>query len=74
MGLQEYYFTHVDLITEHDCQVFCKSSYLFKKIELFAMYFTFLSTILEEESDMLKFEAGLPEEKRKNVYFVKKKS
>ena len=68
------HFTHLDLITEHDCQVFCKSSYLFNKIELFTMYFTFLSTLLEEEWDMLKFEAGLPEEKTKNVYFVKKNS
>lgn len=38
------------------------------------MYLSFLSTILEEEWDMLKFEAGLHEEKRKNVYFVKEKN
>ena len=38
------------------------------------MCFTFLSTIFEEEWDMLKFEAGLPEEQRKNVYSVKKNS
>lgn len=68
------YFTHLDLITEHDCQVFCKSSYLFSKIKPFTMCFTFLSTIFGEEWDMLKFEAGLPEEQRKNVYSVKKNS
>lgn len=38
------------------------------------MCFTFLSTVFEEEWDMLKFEAGLPEEQRKNVYSVKKNS